>query len=192
MTNKLIIQKLEKLVQTTCKKPSNIYGYGAWTHHIKKVVYFSKILAKKTNADLEIVEISALLHDYASVLNRKYYSQHEIIGARLAQSILEKYNYPPDKIKIVKKCILNHRGSKLKEKLSIEEKCIADADAMAHFTSIASLFYLCFNTHKLNIEESEKWILAKLQRSYKKISPIGRKIVKPYFLAAKKILNYDR
>ena len=193
MNSKNLIKKITKLVEETCKKPSNIYGYSAWSEHIKKVVYFSKLLAKKTKADEEIVEISALLHDYASVLDSKMYAEHEIIGAKLAQDLLKKYNYPQEKITKVKLCILNHRGSKPKIKMTIEEKCVADADAMAHFTSIGSLFYLCFNTHKLSIEESEKWILQKLDRSYKKISPISKKIIKPYFVAAKKIIKpYDR
>lgn len=192
MTTNLLIKKLSKLVEDTCKKPSNIYGYSAWSQHIKKVIYFSKILAKKNNADKEIVEISAILHDYASVLDSKMYPEHEVFGAKLAQDLLQKYNYPQDKIDKVKLCILNHRGSKPRIKMTVEETCVADADAMAHFTSIGSLFYLCFNTHKLSIEESEKWILKKLERSYKKISPMARKIINPYYISAQKILNHDQ
>lgn len=192
MTTNLLIKKLTKLIEDTCKKPSNIYGYGAWSQHIKKVIYFAKILAQKNNADKQIVEISAILHDYASVLDSKMYSKHEIFGAKLAQDLLQKDNYPQDKIDRVKNCILNHRGSKPRTKMTIEEICIADADAMAHFTSIGSLFYLCFNTHKLSIEESEKWILKKLERSYKKISPMAREIINPYYISAQKILNHDQ
>lgn len=193
MNSKILIKEITNLVEEACKKPSNTYGYNVWSQHVKKVVYFSKLLAKKTDADQEIVEISSLLHDYASILDIKMYPEHETFGAKLAQDILKKYNYPQEKIEIIKKCILNHRGSKLKMKMTAEEKCVADADAMAHFTSIGSLFYLCFNTHKLSIKESEKWILQKLERSYKKISPIAKKIIKPYYLAAKKILKtYDR
>jgi uncharacterized protein len=180
-----IIPKLKKLVKTACYQPSNIYGSGAWDFHIQKVVYFSLKMAKILKADKEIVQISALLHDYAAVKNKKYCVDHELYGAKFAQKILKKYNYPQNKIDIVKNCILAHRGSRLKAKTSPEEICIADADAMAHFLAIGSLFYLCFNTHKLGIKDSGTWILQKLERSWQKLSPQAKKLIKPHYLAAK-------
>ena len=92
-----IIKEIEKTVEEACKKESNYFGYRAWTYHIFSAAKFAKILAEKLDADKEIVEIAALLHDYASVLNKELYQEHHIHGARLAEEILQKYNYPQEK-----------------------------------------------------------------------------------------------
>jgi len=52
-------------------------------------VKWAKTLARKLNADEEIVEIAALLHDYASIVNINNYSDHHIRGAELAEEILK-------------------------------------------------------------------------------------------------------
>ena len=43
---------------------------------------------------------------------------------------------------LVKRCILNHHGSRLSAKPSVEEICVADADAVSYFDLVTSLFYL--------------------------------------------------
>lgn len=106
-----MIEEIRKLVEDACKSDKNFFEYGAWTYHIVSVVNYSKILAEKLGADKEVVEIAALLHDYAGILNKDFYPEHHIHGARLAEEILIGYNYPKDKIECVKHCIYAHRGS---------------------------------------------------------------------------------
>lgn len=77
--------------------------------------------------------MAALLHDVASVTNKDFTKEHHIIGAQISVEILNKYKLPQNQIELIKKCILNHRGSILVEKSTPEEICIADSDAMAHF-----------------------------------------------------------
>lgn len=59
------------------KRKTNYFGYGAWTHHILHVVKYAKLMAKKLNADTEVVEIASLLHDYASIINYDFYEDHQ-------------------------------------------------------------------------------------------------------------------
>ena len=70
MSWKVIINKVKKLVKKACFAKTNFFGPSSWDH-IEEVVYFSKQLADKLNADKEICEISAWLHDYASVLKKE-------------------------------------------------------------------------------------------------------------------------
>jgi uncharacterized protein len=164
------IDKIEKEVIKRCKSRNNKYGIGAWSHHIKSVVDNAVMLAKQYNADLEIVTLAALLHDIASVTNEEYYEEHNVIGAEIAEELLKKINYPDKKIQHIKKCILNHRGSRIADKLTIEEICIADADAMSHFDNIPSLFSMVYRERHMSIEEGAKFVKDKLERSYKKLS----------------------
>lgn len=184
-----MIQEIAKIVEEACKRDTNYFGYGIWTHHIVNVVKYAKLMAKKLGADREIVEIAALLHDYAGVKDYKLYKDHHIHGAELSEELLEKYNYPKDKIEQVKHCILAHRGSKTDKKLTKEAICVADADAMAHFDSIPSLFYLAFFSHKMNIDEANEWLMKKLNRSWTKLSSEAKEIVQNKFEASKLLLG---
>ena len=117
--------------------------FNFWEEHIKYVVQEALILAEKYNADSEIVELGALLHDIASMAKIGTRKEHHINGAEIAETILLKYNYPQDKIEKVKKCVFNHRSSK--NLTDIEDICVADADILAHFDNMPMLFDLFFN-----------------------------------------------
>jgi HD superfamily phosphodiesterase len=134
------VEKIRKLVEEECKKDSNIFGYNIWTAHIIPAVNFAKILAKKMNADLEIVEIAALLHDYAAIEGYAP-NTHHISGAREAERILKELNYPKPKIEKIKHCIYAHRASQSIKRETKEAECVANADAMSHFDNIPSLFF---------------------------------------------------
>lgn len=185
-----IEEKIYKEVKTRCEQSTNIFGIGAWDHHIKIVYELSKKNAKKYGADVEIVSLAALLHDIASVTDSSYVEEHHIIGADIAEKLLIKENYPKEKIELIKKCILNHRGSKPAEKTTPEEICIADSDAMAHFYSIPSLLSMVYKEKGLSIDEGSKFVMDKLDRSYNKMSEKGRKLVKKQYESAKNILRY--
>lgn len=177
-------------VKNRCELPTNAYGIGAWDHHIKIVYELAKKYANEYGASIEIVALAALLHDIASVTDVSYTEEHHIIGAQIAEELLLRENYPKEKIELIKKCILNHRGSRLVEKHSPEEICIADSDAMAHFYSIPSLLSMVYREKNLSIDEGSKFVMDKLDRSYNKMSDKGKKLVKKQYASAKDILKY--
>ena len=132
----------------------------------------------------------ALLHDYAIVLNYKFSEEHHIHGARLVGEILSDLNYPKEKINHIKECILNHRGSsRERNHKSLESKILTSTDAMSHLSELADIFYLGYGVHKFKTKEGAIWIKNKLQRSWNKIIPEGKEIVKEEYEMAMKILN---
>lgn len=149
-------------------------GYDFWEEHIKFVVNNAVDLAKKYGADVEIVELGALLHDIAMPFNIGSREEHHIYGAKIAEELLMKYNYPQDKIERVKQCVLNHRGSKGFPRNSLEEKIVADADVMSHFDSIPALFNLAFRKLNLDLHEGTEYVRKKLERDYNKLSDATR------------------
>lgn len=185
-----IEEKMYEEVKRRCEQPTNVYGIGAWDHHIKIVYELAKKHANDYGANIEIVAIAALLHDIASVTDESYTEEHHIIGADIAEKLLLAENYPSDKVALVKKCILNHRGSRLAEKTTPEEVCVADSDAMAHFYSIPSLLSMVYREKKLSIDDGSKFVMDKLNRSYNKMSDKGKELVKRQYEAAKDILRY--
>lgn len=181
--------KIYEEVKNRCLSPNNSYGIGAWDHHIKLVYELAKSNAYNYGANEEVVAIAALLHDIASVTNKDFTEEHHIIGAKIAEELLVKENYPKVKIDLIKKCILNHRGSKLMDKNSPEEICIADADAMAHFYSIPSLLSMVYKEKQLSIDEGSDFVMKKLNRSYNKLSSKGKELVQKQYEAAKLLLK---
>lgn len=164
-----MIEKIKEDVKRRCESPNNFFGVGSY-EHIESVANNAIELATLYKADVEVCEIAGWLHDIASITDYKLYENHHIHGANMAEKILKSYNYPTDKIELVKLCILNHRGSVLKEKTTKEEICVADADAISHYDTLPSLFYLAFVQRKLNIDDGLEFVKSKLERSYNKMS----------------------
>ncbi len=164
-----ILKNLQKEIYDRCQKDTNKFGMGCY-YHIVAVVKNAEILAEEYGADKEIVMIAAWLHDIASITEYSLYELHHIHGAEMAYSILKEYGYEDKKILLVQECIKNHRGSISLEKNSIEELCVADADAISHFDSLPSLLYLAYVQRGMGIEEGKEFVKDKLIRSFQKLS----------------------
>ena len=184
-----MISIISALVENACKQKTNHFGYGIWKDHIVYVVKYSKELAVRTGADVEVVEIAALLHDYAEIKDFSLAKDHHIYGAQEAETLLKSLGYPNDKIEQVKTFIYCHRGSVPMDKPTKESICVADADAISHFVAIPSLYYLAFTKHGMGIEEANAWLAAKLERSWQKLSPEGKDLVRNHYETFKTISN---
>lgn len=184
-----VIDEVYEEVKKRCMMPSNAYGIGAWDHHILLVYKIAVKNHASYVADRDIVALAALLHDIASVTNKKFTEEHHIIGATIAEEILSKYNIQKDQIELIKKCILNHRGSRLVDKTTPEEICVADADAMVHFYSVPSLLRMVYVEKQMTIDEGAEFVLNKLERSYNKLSEAGKSLIENEREAAKILLK---
>ena len=173
-----IIRAVKKAVKAANDAPSNKYGPSVWRYHLEVVAAYSLKLAKKLKADLEVVELAAYLHDYAALLKGSNDKNHHILGAREAKKMLLALGYPEDKVQVVAECILCHRGSVKLARPTIEAKILASADAMSHFRYIPDMFYLAYNRHGFETDEGAAWLKGKLERSWAKIIPEGRKLIK--------------
>lgn len=169
-----ILENLQHEIYDRCHKPANKFGMGCY-HHIRAVVHNAEILADKYGADKEIVMIAAWLHDIASITDYSLYELHHIHGAEMAYLILKEYGYDDKKISLVQNCIRHHRGSVRSEKISLEELCVADADAISHFDSVPSLLYLAYVQKHMGMEEGKAFVKDKLTRSFQKLSAESKK-----------------
>ncbi len=175
-----IVEHIKEELIKRCNTYNQKYNYDFWNDHIKYVVKNSIELAKKYEADVEIVELGALLHDIAMPSEIGPREEHNIYGVKIADELLTKLDYPQDRKERVKECVLRHRGSKDLPRNTIEEQCVADADVMAHFDCIPSLFHLAFGKNEmgLSIEDGTEFVKKKLERDYNKLSPRTREILK--------------
>ena len=184
-----MMDEIATRVEAACKAETNVFGAGIWPYHIVSVVKFGKHLAERMDADVEIVELAALLHDYAGIVNHEFEAEHHVHGARLAESILRAYDYPPERIQAVQHCILSHRASQTIARETIEAEIVASADAMAHFDNVPSLLHLAFARRGMGIEAGSQWVLGKLGRSWNKLLPEARVMLEAHYEAIQQVLN---
>lgn len=170
-----IIEYLEEEVLKRCKREENKFGFDIY-YHIRAVVKNVEKTAILYNADLEISIIAAWLHDIASITDIDMYENHHIHGQYIAEEILKRKAYDRKKIECVKKCIYSHRGSKIRDKKSSEEKCVTDADASSHFDNLLSLLYLSYVTRNMGLCEGVNFVKNKMERSWNKLSEMGKEI----------------
>ena len=176
-----ILRDLQREIYDRCQKESNQFGIGCY-HHIVAVVKNAEILAGKYGADKEVVMIAAWLHDIASITDYSSYELHHVHGAKMTFDILKKYDYDSQKIYLVQECIRNHRGT-------LEELCVADADAISHFDSVPNLLYLAYVQKGMRIEEGEEFVKAKLARSFQKLSMESKKFYQNKFEKVMEVLG---
>ena len=166
-----IVEKVkEEMIQISDNQMQET-NYDDWNNHIKLVYKNAHELAIDRNADVEIVDLASILHDVARVSKFGPIEEHHIYGAKMAGDILKKYNYPEERIELVKNCVLNHTDN---PKNNVEEEIIADADVLAHFDNLSMLFYIPFGKMKLPFAESKDFVKRKLEFDYKKLSPYGK------------------
>ncbi len=189
MIDNSLIKTLKNELHEKCTSNSNKFGYEIWKYHMIPVIEFAKELAVALDADQEIVEISAILHDYASVKDYALYKEHHIHGANEAEKLLIEFDYPEEKINRIKECIVQHRGSIDISQSTIESICVASADAMSHISNVTSLLHLAYTKRNLSIEDGALWVKKKINRSWDKLCPEAKEIVKKKYENALYLLD---
>ena len=167
MNQSRIIKEAKKFVKEECKKPTSKYGFEPFEYHFIPMVGYAKELANKLDADIEVIEIAGWLHDIGSIVDGR--KNHHLSGVKIARKFLNDLQYPKDKIDLVCKCIENHRGSTNKKRESIEEKILAEADAMSHFSNIAGLFKAAYIFEDLTQGEAKVSVREKLERKWNQL-----------------------
>ena len=152
--------------------------YNIYNEHIKYVHKYVKELSKNTDVDKEVLELSALLHDISMTDINLDRSIHNELGSKIAEELLTKYNYPQEKISLIKKIILNHSSKRKDYRTTLEEQILVDADALAHFDSIKNLYSLAHKVMNLDEMESIKFVKDKITKDYNEVSSDAKKLIK--------------
>jgi uncharacterized protein len=115
---------IKDLEATVKEKMSPLEGTAHLYEHVDRVLKIATFLAEKEGADLELVQVAAIVHDVGRVIGQP----HNETGAKLASDILKRVSYSPQKIEKVLKIVLRHPMA-FRDKLeTLEEKIVWDAD----------------------------------------------------------------
>ena len=122
------------------------YSKHDWAHgrsHIERVLKMAIEIGKQERADLEIVELAAILHDIFQ--NREAHAsiegfRHETEGSKEVRKILAKLGLADRTVDAVCHCIESHRKrSGRTEPQTIEAKCLFDADKLDCIGAIGTI-----------------------------------------------------
>lgn len=120
---------IEKTIRFVKETLAQAEGGHDW-FHIERVYKNALLIAASENCDLEIVQLSALLHDIA---DSKFHDGDETIGPKTARTFLESENVVQTTIDHVIAIIENisFKGGKVARKFSsIELDIVQDADRL--------------------------------------------------------------
>ena len=113
------------------------YPKRDWAHgksHIERVLRTAVEIGKREGADLEIIELSAILHDiFANEEKRSNVEgfRHEIEASKEAKNILKNLGFTDRTVDAVCHCIESHRKRTGRiQPQTIEAKCLFDADKL--------------------------------------------------------------
>jgi len=116
------LKVLEDIVK---KRMAVLEGTAHSYAHVDRVVKVAAVLAEKEQADVELAQTAALLHD----IGRAVGEPHNETGAKLACKILrQSTNYPQERIEKIEKIVLQHPITFRHKLETLEEKIVWDAD----------------------------------------------------------------
>lgn len=187
--DKKIIEKVRKFVESECKKPTSKYGHDPYPFHFVPVVRYADELAKELGGDREVISIAAWLHDIGSIIHGR--KDHHLSGAKIAEEKLRELNYPEEKIALVKKCILNHRGSHNNGQETIEEKILVEADTMSAFDNMSGIFKAAYVYEDyVTQKEAGDAVRKKLENKWKQLHfKKSKEVIRPKYEAAMLLLK---
>jgi uncharacterized protein len=181
-----IVDSVREYVKEECQNSK--YGLEPYIFHIEPMVKYAKDLAILKGCDLELIEVAAWLHDIGSIVEGR--KDHHISGAKIATEKLREFNYSEKKIKLVSKCIQNHRGSRNDARETIEEKIIVEADVLSNFDDLAGLFQVAYTYEGLSRTEAKESVKMKLQNKWGQIHfEESRELLRPKYEAAMLLLS---
>ena len=172
------------LKETAAKNPLDLHPWGLPEHrmdHTLLVLKNSLLLAKNRKVDLDVVALSAILHDIATFSSER--KEHAEEGAKVAEEYLKKHRYPDDLVQKVVHSIRVHSGPSAPSPRSNEARILQDADTIDKVGALSiTTFLLHYGSKKMLPEQAlaelKKDMPERLRWYYRTMNfPQGKKLM---------------
>jgi len=169
-----------KLMGRVKKLCLSAYPGHNWNGHLIPVVNSALKLQQIHGGDRFIIEVGAYMHDIGRVLfgYLKFAGiTHEISGFYYTRLKLWQYGFDRESRERIARCVLEHSYSGIsgRRPTSLESKVIQNADAIAIFERWVYQFSICYSTNGRDESKTKRWLLEKLDSTWKKLTLPGTK-----------------
>ena len=176
-----VIHTIEEVAEGYCQQ--YIDDPSLWETHTQLVRAFAVKLARIEGADVQVVEIAALLHDAGKYQGRE---DHHLRSVEIAADVFQTLALAESKKHLILKCIAKHRTQFAHENDELEVKIIQSADVLG------TLFDDAWQTHSRQTIDPEM-----LRRLYHKVQQkirleSARQIALPHIQKLERLLDEYR
>lgn len=188
---KKTINSIHKSIVSDARRNGWMWFYNL---HLKEVFRAAKELLTMYEADEQIVLIACWLHDVSKLKTAKKeeadlkHATHHIDSYNVSREILDKFNINTTTKEAILNCVLRHRNIPEYEPQSIEEKIVAVADVVSHFTG--AFYFTHFNFHPDDtIADMSKKQYYRIEKDWNDLDllPKSKKMVKDNYLFLKEL-----
>lgn len=100
-----------------------------WRHTLR-VLVTAREIGLAEGADMDIIEVSALLHDIAKLDQRADEMHHAVLGSQIAGKYLRSQGFPEERIERVVEAVRFHSFDTHEDNLKLETLVLKDADRL--------------------------------------------------------------
>jgi putative nucleotidyltransferase with HDIG domain len=137
-----------------------------YPNHVIIVTNNAKAIAERKDANVELSQVAALLHDVADFKMKRADPDHEVESLKIARELMKANEYTDDEIAlVVDDAIRYHSCHDSERPKSVEGLVLATADSLAH---LQTNFYVHatwdFGRSGRSLDDLNKWVLKKIER----------------------------
>lgn len=180
---------IRELVLAECQASQNVFGPCFFDEHLAVVAHYGSCLAARLEADPEIVELAAYLHDISAIRDVGTLPEHGRLSAQLAREILAGHGYAPEVIEAVARCCASHANPVQMGRGSPEEICLSNADAIAQIVRPVYWSHVVFGVRQLGFENGRQWLLNRIESNWSNLIGPARDLVGDRYMLIKTVFS---
>jgi uncharacterized protein len=173
----MLLDEIKNYVYQETQQNSNALGPSFYQEHLDVVSTYGKQLAEQLNANMEIVELSAYLHDISAVQDFSTLPNHAAASAEIGKDFLKQHGYPADLVIQVQQAILAHSTPLPIGEGRPEAVCLSNADAMSQITNPVYWLYFAFSIRRLDFEQGRAWLMERVETNWGKLIQPAKELI---------------
>jgi hypothetical protein len=185
----MILDVVREHVLTACTSDENAFGPAFFEQHLQVVCEYGLKLAAVLNADAEIVELAAYMHDLAAIGDITVIPRHHLLGADLARELLPELRYPADRIERVARCIAGHSSPVQIGAGAAEEVCVSNADAISQIVRPVYWLHYAFGVRRFDFETGRGWYRQRVESNWSQLIPQAQAMIESDYRFARDLMS---